>query len=71
MYPKLLDGDFVLVQRTTSVDSGSIAVILYNGDEATVKKVKYSPNEDWVELIPSNLEKCRVIGKVVKLLRDL
>ena len=83
MHPKLLDGDKILCKRTTSVDSGSLAVILYNGDEATIKRVNYVPGEDWLELIPSNpeyttkriegtdLEQCRVIGKVVKLIRDL
>jgi len=83
MYPKFLEGDIVLVLRCTSVDSGSIAVMLYNGDEATIKKVKYKYGEDWLELIPVNpeykvkrieneeLEQCRVLGKVVKLIRDV
>lgn len=83
MYPRLLDGDNVLVERTTSVDSGSIAVVLYNGNEATVKRVEYVYGEDWLELIPFNpeykkkriegaaLEQCRVLGKVVKLIRDM
>lgn len=56
--------------------------VLYNGDEATVKKVHYVYGEDWLELIPINpeyetkriekhdLENCRVLGKVVKLIRD-
>lgn len=83
MYPRLLDGDTVLVMRTTSVDSGDIAVILYNGHEATVKKVIYKTGEDWLEMIPFNpeyqtkriegrdLEQCRVLGRVIKLIRDL
>ena len=83
MYPKILDGDLVLVQRCSSVDSGSIAVIMYNGDEATVKKVKYVSGEDWFEMIPFNpeyqtkriegpeIKDCRVLGKVVKLIRDV
>lgn len=83
MYPKLLDGDLVLVRRCSSVDSGTTAVVLYDGQEATVKKVKYIPGEDWVELIPCNpeyttkriegpdLQECRVLGKVVKLIRDV
>ncbi|MEL7609528.1 MAG: S24 family peptidase [Bacillota bacterium] len=83
MYPQLLAGDKVLVQRTTSVDSGSIAVIMYNGDEATLKKVVYVYGEDWMELIPinpeykarriegSDLEQCRVLGRVVNLIRDM
>ena len=83
MYPLLLDGDRILVERTTSVDSGSLAVVLYNGEEATVKRVRYKYGEDWLELIPQNpeyppkriegpdLEECRVLGRVLKLIRTL
>lgn len=83
MYPLLLDGDRILVERTESVDSGSLAVVLYNGEEATVKRVRYVYGEDWLELIPQNpeyqtkriegpdLEQCRVLGKVLKLIRTL
>lgn len=82
MYPKLIEGDRILCLRCNSVDSGDLAVVLYNGDEATVKKVHYVYGEDWLELIPINpeyqtkriekhdLENCRVLGKVVKLIRD-
>lgn len=82
MYPTLVDGDSILVQRCTSVDSGTLSVVLYNGDEASVKKVNYASGEDWMELIPinpeyktkriegSDLEQCRVLGKVVKLIRE-
>ena len=56
MYPKLIDGDTILCLRCDSVDSGSLAVILYNGDDATVKKVNYVTGEDWLELIPANPE---------------
>lgn len=76
MYPRLLDGDVILVHVTPSVDSGDIAVMLC-GDEATVKRVEYVPGEDWFDLIPANpeypthrvegaaLESCRVFGKVL------
>ena len=82
MYPKLIDGDNILCQRCSSVDSGDTAVVLYDGNEATVKQVRYKQGEDWLELIPVNpeyetkriegldLEQCRVLGKVVKLIRD-
>lgn len=83
MYPKLIDGDRVLVLRTDSVDSGATAVVAYNGDEATIKKVVYEQGQDWLDLIPANpeyetrrikgsdLEQCRIIGKAVKLIRDI
>lgn len=82
MYPKLIEGDKILCLRCDSVDSGDLAVVLYNGDEATVKKVNYVYGQDWLELIPINpeyetkrikgaeLQQCRVLGKVVKLIRD-
>ena len=82
MYPRLLDGDTILCKRCDSVDSGSLAVVLYNGDEATVKKVNYVSGENWLELVPANpeyptkriegadLELCRILGLVVKLIRD-
>ena len=48
MEPKISDGDVVIVRRQPDVDSGDIAVVLVNGDDATVK----SPQG--VTLIPSN-----------------
>lgn len=82
MYPVFVDGDTLLCLRTDSVDSGTYAVILYDGDEATVKKVNYVQGEDWLELIPinpmyktmriegSDLQLCRTIGKVVSSIRQ-
>lgn len=77
MYPTLLDGDVVILERAPSVTSGSMAAIIYNGDEVTIKKVAYVPGEDWFDMIPINpeyqtkhiegdqLEDCRVLGKVI------
>lgn len=82
MYPQIVDGDNVLVHLQSSVDSGDLAVVIYNSDEATIKKVRYVPGEDWMELIPSNpefkakriegpdLELCRVYGRVMSLIRE-
>lgn len=52
MEPKISGGDIVIVRRQPDVDSGDIAVVLVNGDDATVKRVKKSPQG--VTLIPSN-----------------
>ena len=83
MYPRILEGDRILCKRCSSVDSGSFAVVLYDGECATVKKVNYVHGEDWLELIPINpdyepkriegadLQQCRILGKVIKLIRDL
>ncbi|MBD5104080.1 MAG: S24 family peptidase [Ruminococcaceae bacterium] len=37
MYPKIEDGDIIVVRKQSSVDSGSIAVILVDGEEGLVK----------------------------------
>lgn len=54
MYPKIEDGDTIVVRKQESVDNGSIAVILLDGEEGLVKKVKYGP--DWIDLISINPE---------------
>ena len=81
MYPDYQDGDHVLVHRQASVDSGAVAAMLYDGEIATLKKVRYKKNESWVELIPRNpeyqtkrienwdLNECRVLGEVRRLIR--
>lgn len=83
MYPKMLDGDLVLVKRASSVDSGTVAVVLYGGGEATVKTVSYAKWARWLDLVPANpeyetkhlegaeLDGCRILGRVVKLIRDM
>ncbi len=48
MYPIFIEGDLVLVQCQTSVDSGSYAVVLVDDADGVVKKVVYGP--DWIEL---------------------
>ena len=48
MYPKIEDGDVIQVHKQTSVDSGKIAVVLLDGEEALVKKAVYG--SDWIEL---------------------
>lgn len=40
MEPKLFEGDLLVVRQQTNVDSNEIAVVLVNGDEATVKQIK-------------------------------
>ena len=48
MSPKIEDGDIIRVHKQESVDSGSIAVVLLDGEEGLVKKVVYG--DDWIEL---------------------
>ncbi len=82
MYPLFMDGDRVLVHKTSSVDSGSIAVVAINGDEGTLKRVVYKRGEEWLELQAVNtayppkriegaaLAECHVLGEVKKLIRN-
>lgn len=81
MYPKIEDGDTIIVRRQSSVDSGSIAVILIDGEEGVVKKVEYGT--DWVDLISINPEyktrrfsgsevsRLQVVGLVKKVIKDI
>lgn len=53
MEPRICDGDVVIVRRQNDVDTGDVAVVLVNGDESTVKRIKKEPDGSlW--LIPNN-----------------
>lgn len=52
MFPKIEEGDLLIVKLCQSVDSGKIAIVKVNGDEATCKKVIYNQNS--VTLLPLN-----------------
>ena len=52
MSPRILDGDVVIVRKQSTCDSGDIAVILVDGEDATVKKVQIS--NGGIMLIPLN-----------------
>lgn len=82
MYPRFLDGDKVLVHVQQDVDNGDVAVVIYDGDEATLKRVYHIPSGG-IELIPYNPEyptkritgpdakQVYIFGKVLKLIRDV
>lgn len=80
MEPRILEGDVVIVRQQKDVDSGDIAIVMVNGDEATVKRVK--KQEDGITLIATNTSvyephfysnqeirdlPVRILGKVVEL----
>ncbi|MCH5192232.1 MAG: helix-turn-helix domain-containing protein [Oscillospiraceae bacterium] len=84
MYPLYMDGDKVLILRQSTLDrSGDIGAIMYEGENATLKKVEYVNGEDWLKLIPINpeyqpktiegvaLEQCRVLGVPRLLIREI
>lgn len=53
MEPTLHEGDVVIVRQQPEVGNGEIAIVLVNGDEATVKEVKEGP--DGLTLIGHNV----------------
>lgn len=52
MEPRFSEGDVVIVRKQSDVDSGSIAIVRVNGDEATMKIVKKSP--EGITLVATN-----------------
>ena len=52
MEPKFSDGDVVIVRKQTQVDNGQIAVVLVNGNDATVKK--FYRTENGIKLVSTN-----------------
>lgn len=52
MEPRIAPGDVVIVRKQEDVDTGDTAVVLINGDSATVKKVKKETNG--ITLISNN-----------------
>lgn len=81
MSPLIDDGSKILIKKQTSVDSGQIAVVLIDGEEAVVKKVVYG--EDWIELqsinpyypprrfVKSDIQKIQVLGLVKEVSKTL
>ena len=79
MLPRMANGDIVIVRIQEDCISGDIAIVIVNGDQATCKKIKKTP--EGVMLIPLNpafetmfysndeIEKLpvRILGKVVEL----
>ena len=52
MEPRMVNGDIVIVRKQPDAESGEIAIVLVNGYDATVKKIKKRP--DGIMLIPIN-----------------
>lgn len=56
MYPKIENGDTIVVHKQNSVDSGQIGVFLIDDEEGVVKRANYIYGEDWLELLSINPE---------------
>lgn len=78
MEPEMREGDIAIVRKQETAETGDIAIVLVNGDDATVKKVRIL--DEGIMLIPFNAkytpwaytaEECeslpvRIIGKVIE-----
>ena len=53
MEPRIREGDVVIVRKQDDADTGDTAVVMVNGDSATVKRIKKEPDGSLV-LIPNN-----------------
>ena len=81
MSPKIENGDIIQILKQTSVDSGSIAVVLIDGEEGLVKRVVYG--KTWIELHSINpnypvqrfdkaeVLRVSVVGLVKKIIKDV
>lgn len=81
MYPKIEDGDIILIRKQDSVDTGSLAVVLLDGDEGLVKRIEYG--SDWIELHSinpmyktvrfegSDVSRIRIVGLVKKIIKSV
>jgi repressor LexA len=74
MYPTLWEGDLVLVQFTPSAEDGDIVVASVDGDDATVKKLRKTTREVYLEPINPAYPVIRdreiaVVGRVTSLIR--
>lgn len=81
MSPKIENGDIIQVVKQTSVDSGSVAVVLLDGQEGLVKRVVYG--KSFIELHSINpaypvrrfegeeVLRVSVVGLVRKIIKDI
>lgn len=79
MEPKFSEGDVVIVRKQATVEDNEIAIVLVNGNDATIKKIKRfdggitliptNPNYDVITYTNKQIEELpvTVLGKVVEL----
>ena len=79
MSPEITDGEVAIIRKQDDAENGSICVVMVNGNEATLKRIKKS--EQGITLIPTNISEfspifftneeinslpVRIIGRVVE-----
>ena len=84
MIPLYHEGDKVFILKQSTMDySGQIGVVIYGDNKGTLKRVEYAQGENWMRLVPLNLnhpvvkienedlEHCRVLGVPRLLIREI
>ncbi len=81
MFPKIEEGDTIQVHMQSSVDSGSIAVLLVDGDEAVVKRLiigdgylelhSFNPMYPVRRFEGEQMQRVRVLGAVRKIIKEV
>lgn len=83
MSPMMIEGDIVIVRVQDTIENGETGIVFINGDEATCKKIKKTPegvllisvNPAFEPMFYTNDEiqtlPIRIFGKVIELRRSL
>lgn len=84
MFPTYQEGDKILILKSSTMEySGQVGAVLYDDEYASLKKIEFSYDEDWMRLVAINpnvpiktienedLNHCRIIGIARKLIRDI
>ncbi len=76
MSPLIMEGDLVLIRCQSSIDSGTLGVVVIDDEDGVIKRVRYG--KDWIELISENpyypprrfegedITRVRVFGRVME-----
>lgn len=75
MYPHICDGDTVIIRKNAEINDGDIVVVLIDGDEAVVKKIKFgkdsltlvSFNPEYKDrtFVAADADRIKIMGKVI------
>lgn len=85
MYPHFQHGDEILCQRCSNQleCSDHVGIVILRNEEATLKKIRFFSDPPRMELEPfnpnfmpeiisgSDLEQCKVVGRVIRLIRNI
>ncbi len=84
MFPEYRENDKVLILKQSTMEySGQVGAVMYDDENATLKKIEYKYGEDWMRLVPINpnhqpkefrdeaLEHCRILGIPKYLVREI